>query len=171
MTSLTFFTASRTPLPPNRLWSPSRSSTASCSPVDAPLGTAARPAAPLDRVTSASSVGLPRLSRISRARTAMIVLIVAPTLRGTKRGVNARLEGDDLRARPLAQGLAIVGRQPRRRERLADEQADRPGGQEAAAPRPGLEGAVGGHRDARDPSGGREGERRGLGRHQGAGAA
>src|SRR2546428_327726 len=75
ITSSTFFTASSTPLPRKRLWSPSRSSTASCSPVDAPLGTAARPAAPLASVTSASMVGLPRLSRISRACTEMIVLM------------------------------------------------------------------------------------------------
>src|SRR6266508_2675064 len=46
---------------------------ASCSPVDAPLGTAARPVAPLSSVTSASMVGLPRLSRISRATTSSIV--------------------------------------------------------------------------------------------------
>jgi hypothetical protein len=48
--------------------SPSRSSTASCAPVEAPEGTAARPK--LNRppaVTSTSTVGLPRLSRISRA--------------------------------------------------------------------------------------------------------
>src|SRR5258708_4421501 len=46
---------------------------ASCSPVLAPLGTAARPMMPLSRVTSASMVGLPRLSRISRARIWLIV--------------------------------------------------------------------------------------------------
>src|SRR3954471_21914048 len=40
---------------------------ASCSPVLAPLGTAARPMVPSARNTSASTVGLPRLSRISRA--------------------------------------------------------------------------------------------------------
>src|SRR5467141_4874156 len=106
MTSFTFFTASSTPLPPYRLLSPSRSSTASCSPVEAPLGTAARPAAPLDRVTSASMVGLPRLSRISRARTEMIVLIVAPTLAGDALCVNARLQGEDRGMHPVAQLLA-----------------------------------------------------------------
>src|SRR2546429_3570429 len=42
----------------------SRNSTASCSPVDAPDGTAARPKIPLDRITSASTVGLPRESKI-----------------------------------------------------------------------------------------------------------
>jgi hypothetical protein len=56
--------------------SPSRSSTASCAPVLAPLGTAARPTMPLSRITSASTVGLPRLSRISRAFRARMVLIV-----------------------------------------------------------------------------------------------
>ena len=43
ITSFTLRTASSTPLPPYRRASPSRSSTASCSPVEAPLGTAARP--------------------------------------------------------------------------------------------------------------------------------
>ena len=64
----TALTAFSTPLPPNRSLSPSRSSTASCAPVDAPDGTAARPVAPSARSTSTSTVGLPRLSRISRAR-------------------------------------------------------------------------------------------------------
>src|SRR5437660_9527902 len=41
---------------------------ASCAPVLAPLGTAARPTAPSHSFTSTSIVGLPRLSRISRAR-------------------------------------------------------------------------------------------------------
>src|ERR1700723_4786056 len=39
---------------------------ASCSPVDAPEGTAARPTAPPSTWTSASTVGLPRESMISR---------------------------------------------------------------------------------------------------------
>src|SRR5215212_3891986 len=60
-------TALLTPLPPYRL-SPSRSSTASKAPVDAPEGTAARPSDPSSRMTSTSTVGLPRESRISRAR-------------------------------------------------------------------------------------------------------
>src|SRR3990170_5111921 len=64
--------AFRTPLPPNRFGSPSRSSRASCSPVEAPLGTAARPNDPSSRYTSTSIVGLPRESRISRAWTASI---------------------------------------------------------------------------------------------------
>ena len=50
-------------------------------PVLAPEGTAARPSVPSARITSTSTVGLPRLSRISRPRTAAIgagcVLIVA----------------------------------------------------------------------------------------------
>src|SRR5882672_457879 len=130
MTSFTFFTASSTPLPPNRFGSPSRSSTASCSPVEAPLGTAARPAAPLERVTSASMVGLPRLSRISRARTEMIVLMMAPTLAGGALCVNARLEGDDRGTHPVAQLLAPVDRHPCRGDRIADHDPDRPGSQD-----------------------------------------
>ena len=50
------------------------SSHASCSPVLAPLGTAARPNAPDSSRTSTSIVGLPRESRISRA---LIVLMLA----------------------------------------------------------------------------------------------
>jgi hypothetical protein len=50
------------------LASPSRSSTASCWPVDAPDGTAAVPVEPSSSTASTSTVGLPRESRISRAR-------------------------------------------------------------------------------------------------------
>src|SRR3954452_1837882 len=71
---LTFSTAFVTPLPPNAS-PPSRSSVASNSPVEAPLGTAARPAAPERRTSSTSTVGLPRLSRIWRAWTFSIWLI------------------------------------------------------------------------------------------------
>src|SRR5574342_280468 len=45
---------------------------ASCSPVEAPEGTAARPTWPVATATSTSTVGLPRESRISRAATLMI---------------------------------------------------------------------------------------------------
>ena len=65
MTVLTFATALATPLPPKRFSSPSRSSTASNSPVEAPLGAIPLPTVPSDRTTSASTVGLPRESRIS----------------------------------------------------------------------------------------------------------
>ena len=41
-------------------------------PVDAPEGTAARPTVPSSRVTSTSTVGLPRESNISRAFTSTI---------------------------------------------------------------------------------------------------
>src|SRR5688500_1843947 len=69
-------TASCTPFPAYLPASPSLSSSASCSPVEAPLGTAARPNAPLASVTSASTVGLPRESMISRARMSRIVDIL-----------------------------------------------------------------------------------------------
>ena len=52
--------------------SPSRSSQASCTPVDAPEGTDARNM-PSDVNISTSTVGLPRESRISQALTAVIV--------------------------------------------------------------------------------------------------
>ncbi len=78
--SVTLATAPRTPLPPKRALSPSRSSTASWAPVEAPDGTAARPTAPSARTTSTSTVGLPRESRISRASTAsMSVFMRGPS--------------------------------------------------------------------------------------------
>src|SRR6187397_255173 len=63
---LTLPTARETPLP-SQASPPSRSSTASNSPVEAPDGTAARPLAPDSSTTSTSTVGLPRESRIWRA--------------------------------------------------------------------------------------------------------
>ena len=71
-------TAVRTPLPRKRSRSPSRSSTASWAPVDAPEGTAARPRTPVSRRTSASTVGLPLESRISRPFTSTIADIQPP---------------------------------------------------------------------------------------------
>src|SRR4051812_4545724 len=70
----TLLTARVTPFPPHAALSPSRSSSASCTPVDAPDGTAARPNAPLPSCTSTSTVGLPRESRIWRACTPEIGL-------------------------------------------------------------------------------------------------
>src|ERR1051326_9211673 len=69
MCPLTCSTAVKTPLPPNWLASLSRSSRASWAPVEAPEGTSARPRVPSSRRTSTSTVGLPRESRIWRART------------------------------------------------------------------------------------------------------
>src|SRR5579862_4931230 len=62
-------TALRTPLPPYRALSPSRFSTASCAPVDAPDGTIASSTAPKLVATDTATVGLPRESSTSRART------------------------------------------------------------------------------------------------------
>ena len=72
MDSLTFCTAFNTPFPRKRFASPSRSSTASNSPVDAPDGTAARPNAPSSKMTSTSTVGLPRESITSRPMISVI---------------------------------------------------------------------------------------------------
>ena len=58
-----------------------RRSTASCAPVEAPDGTAALPKAPSSRVTSTSTVGLPRLSRISRATISTIWVMRVPANR------------------------------------------------------------------------------------------
>src|SRR3989442_566939 len=68
----TLLTARLTLLPPYRCVSPSLSSSASRLPVEAPEGTAARPHAPDSSWTSASTVGYPRESRISRAYTPVI---------------------------------------------------------------------------------------------------
>src|SRR5438132_11808449 len=68
-------TALDTPFPIHRFLSPSRSSIASFSPVDAPDGTAARPRAPLSNTTSTSTVGFPRESRICRPLISRITLI------------------------------------------------------------------------------------------------
>src|SRR5712692_10948478 len=75
---LALATALSTPLPRYLDLSASRSSRASCSPVEAPEGTAARPSAPPSRMTSASTVGLPRESMTWRAwMRAILVDIVA----------------------------------------------------------------------------------------------
>src|SRR5216117_1208703 len=73
--SFTLATAFLTLLPPKRLLSPSRNSHASCLPVLAPLGIAARPSAPLSTRTSTSIVGLPRESKISRATIERIEVV------------------------------------------------------------------------------------------------
>src|SRR5687768_8194517 len=54
---------------------------ASREPVDAPEGTAARPMVPLSSSTSHSTVGLPRLSRISRPTMSTIALIASLSLK------------------------------------------------------------------------------------------
>src|SRR5260370_14372558 len=74
---LALATALSTPLPRYFDLSPSRSSRASCSPVEAPEGTAARPSAPPSRTTSGSTVGLPRESMTWRARTLLIFVDMA----------------------------------------------------------------------------------------------
>src|SRR5690625_5181206 len=73
MESTTASTAPCTPFPSYRWASPSRRSTTSKAPVDAPEGTAARAMVPSSRATSTSTVGLPRESKISRAPTDSIV--------------------------------------------------------------------------------------------------
>ena len=70
--SFTLATAFNVPVPKKRLLSPSRSSKASRSPVEAPDGTIARPQAPDSVVTSHSTVGFPRESKTSRACTSAI---------------------------------------------------------------------------------------------------
>jgi len=62
-----FLTAVSTPFPLYLFLLPSRNSSISCSPVEAPEGTAARVVNPDIVVTSASTVGFPRESSISLA--------------------------------------------------------------------------------------------------------
>src|SRR5215471_17201389 len=76
ITSLTFLTAFNTPLPRKRFLSPSRNSSASCSPVDAPDGTIDRPRTPLSSWQSTSTVGLPRESNTSLALIVWIFISV-----------------------------------------------------------------------------------------------
>src|SRR5674476_1354316 len=76
ISSRTASTACSTPRPPYRLGSPSRRSTASKAPVEAPEGTAARAKVPSSRRISTSTVGLPRESRISRAPTSSMTAIL-----------------------------------------------------------------------------------------------
>src|SRR5438552_1630403 len=75
-------------------------------------------------------VGLPRLSRISRARTAMIVLMMARTLAGDALGVNARLQVEDRSIDAVAQLLASLDRHPDRGDRRTDRDSDRPRSQD-----------------------------------------
>ena len=69
MSAATWRTARSTPSPPNAL-PPSRRSTASLTPVDAPAGAILRPRAPLSSTTSASTVGRPRESQTRLPMTA-----------------------------------------------------------------------------------------------------
>ena len=98
----TFATACETPLPPHAE-PPSRNSTASCTPVDAPEGTMARPNAPEPRRTSTSTVGLPRESRTWRPRTSVIVVMQAPLPgRSTRPGRQGRVSSTPPRLRARA---------------------------------------------------------------------
>ena len=83
--SFTFFIAFPTALP-IYFSPPSRSSTASCSPVDAPEGTAALPKIPFSVMASTSTVGFPLESNICLAWILIIVPVsythlTLPTIR------------------------------------------------------------------------------------------
>ena len=69
MIVLIFSTAFVTPFPRYLDLSPSLNSRASNSPVDAPLGAVPLPTVPSTRYTSASTVGFPLESKISRPTT------------------------------------------------------------------------------------------------------
>src|SRR5439155_1238226 len=86
-------------------------------PVDAPEGTDARPTVPSASSTSTSTVGLPRESRISRARISSMIAMSAARLygRGPRKGRNrkpngrgARTTGMLRRASALLPALALL---------------------------------------------------------------
>src|SRR5580692_4061164 len=68
-----FSTARRQPKPSYLFRSPSRNSKASAVPVEAPEGTEADARTPLSRSHVTRTVGLPRLSRISRPKSRLIL--------------------------------------------------------------------------------------------------
>src|SRR5690348_3943860 len=72
--SCTFAMALKTDLPRYRFGSPSRSSSASNWPVDAPDGTVPRPRRPFSNTTSVSMVGLPRESKTWQAEMEAIFI-------------------------------------------------------------------------------------------------
>ena len=83
----------------------------------APLGTAARPCAPSSRSTSTSTVGLPRESRISRARTSsMRATVIAP---GGSVGTDSRQPNGVRRGDPRLVGSRAVRRAARSRRGFA----------------------------------------------------
>ena len=92
----------RTPSPP------SRRSSASPVPVDAPAGTMARPTPPPSSSTSASTVGRPRLSQTRRACTKAIVVSVMRRAPSSRPGAHRRVSRPDgqpaVRARRAAPG-------------------------------------------------------------------
>ena len=89
ISSFTCATADCVPLPAKRS-APSRSSCASCVPTDAPEGTIASPSAPPASVTTHATVGVPRESSASQARTRSIVSAMPTSLPAVESGVRSR---------------------------------------------------------------------------------
>src|SRR5437773_8380421 len=111
-------------------------------------------------------VGWPRLSSSSRAGTEMMGLIVAPTLAGGVPRVTARPETEQDGPGAVGEPLPVVEREPRRGDRLADEDPDRPRAQPDAALGKNLEGVVDVDRHDGHARGDGEAERRVLERQQ-----
>src|SRR5260221_10982837 len=82
---------------------------ASCSPVLAPLGTAARPTMPSSRMTSASTVGFPRLSRISRATMSAMIAGIFTRFEVAGIYANAPREPSDATTRRSASPWTLRG--------------------------------------------------------------
>src|SRR5258706_6452761 len=82
---------------------------ASCSPVLAPLGTAARPTMPSSRMTSPSTVGFPRLSRISRATMSAMIAGIFTRFEVAGIYANAPREPSDATTRRSASPWTLRG--------------------------------------------------------------
>src|SRR5260221_11454173 len=82
---------------------------ASCSPVLAPLGTAARPTMPSSRMTSASTVGLPGLSRLAGATMSAMIAGIFPRFEVAGIYANAPREPSDAPTRRSASPWTLRG--------------------------------------------------------------
>src|SRR5690606_3554572 len=124
----------------------------SCAPVEAPEGTAARPIEPSSSTTSTSTVGLPRLSRISRPMMSTMAVISRSLFQSIEYSVRhsrCAAKGNALRqpgkprnsVEPAAAALDRFGRARRQRGsrtvRAVVAHADHPIG--VGGPRAGLE--------------------------------
>src|SRR3954451_1639561 len=119
---LTWETAFPTAFPPYSS-PPSRSSTASYSPVEAPDGTAASPRAPDSSATSTSTVGFPRESSTCRPWIDSIVFTEARKLPAGGRAMRSGCVGEP--PARLAQGeLGIDAQAASRRHGLQQQRAD-----------------------------------------------
>ena len=98
----TCWTTRLTPLPAYRRTSASCSSRASCEPLEAPDGTAARPNAPESGAISTSTVGFPRESRISRAFIDLMADFIAGSWMPRPSAMSVQRSGNNSHFEPTA---------------------------------------------------------------------